>query len=196
MDRDDLMPGVDADVRLARYGVEGCPSFLRLLKRHEGEYRRGGLHAAYRCPAGALTIGWGHNLDARPLPGLGEGSRISDEQASAILRQDLQELAAELDLRLPWWRRLGAARSAVLLDMAYNLGAAGLLGFRRMLEAARRGRFGEAASEMMDSRWAGQVGIRAVELAEQMRSGRWQAGDMKQHTTPFDQARRTGREEG
>ena len=165
-----------APARLARYAVEHCPAFAAMLKRHEGTHRAGGLHAAYRCPAGALTIGWGHNLDARPLPGMGEGSRISDEEAEALLRQDLRLLAAELDLRLPWWRGLGAARSAVLLDMAYNLGAGGLIGFRRMLEAARHGRFSEAADEMLDSRWAAQVGLRAVELAEQMRSGRWQRG--------------------
>ena len=55
------------DMRLAQHRVEESAAFLSQLKRHEGEHREGGRHVAYRCPAGALTIGWGHNLDARKL---------------------------------------------------------------------------------------------------------------------------------
>ena len=159
------------DTRLARHRVEESAAFLAMLKRHEGAVREGGRHVAYRCPAGALTIGWGHNLDAEPLRGLGPGSTLSDAEADNLLRADLARLAAELDLRLPWWRGLGPARSAVLLNMAFNLGPSGLLGFRRMLKAARNRRFDEAAAEMLDSRWAGQVGARACELAALMRTG-------------------------
>lgn len=161
------------DCRLARHRVEESAAFLRQLKRHEGAYLRGGRHAAYRCPAGALTIGWGHNLDAAPVRGLGEGSSISEEEAEALLRADLATLAARLDLRLAWWRGLGPARAAVLLNMAFNMGLSGLLGFRNMLAAARGLRFEEAAAEMLDSRWAVQVGCRAAELARQMRTGAW-----------------------
>ena len=163
----------DFDTRLARFRVEESPAFIAMLKRHEGAHREGGRHTAYRCPAGRLTIGWGHNLEARPVRGLGPGSSLSENEADELLRADLAELAALLDLRLAWWRGLGPARSAALLDMAFNLGLSGLLGFRRMLEAARRLRFEEAAAEMLDSRWAGQVGRRARELAGMMRLGVW-----------------------
>ena len=161
------------DTRLARFRVEESAAFLSQLKRHEGEHREGGRHVAYRCPAGTLTIGWGHNLEAKPVRGLGPGSSLSDAEAESLLRADLAELAARLDLRLAWWRGLGPARAAVLLNMAFNLGLAGLLGFKRMLAAARAQRFEEAAAEMLDSRWASQVGRRAHELAAQMRHGRW-----------------------
>ncbi len=164
------------DRRCARFRVEDCRAMLDMLKRHEGTRRRAGKHVAYRCPAGFLTIGWGHNLDAHPLPdiSLAPDIALDDAQAHALLQSDTARTAAALDIRLPWWRGLGAARSAVLLDMAFNLGPAGLLDFRRMLSAVRRGDFARAAEEMLDSRWAHQVGVRAVELAEQMRQGRWQ----------------------
>ena len=161
------------DTRLAHYRVEESAAFLSQLKRHEGEHREGGRHVAYRCPAGALTIGWGHNLDAKPVRGLGPGSSLSDAEAESLLRADLAALAARLDLRLSWWRGLGPARSAVLLNLAFNLGLSGLLDFRRMLAATRAQRFEEAAAEMLDSRWAAQVGRRAHALAAQMRPGRW-----------------------
>ncbi len=169
------MTPTDFDVRRARFRVEESALFLAMLKRHEGAHREGGRHTAYRCPAGALTIGWGHNLDARPVRGLGEGSGISESEAEELLRADLSDIAFLLDTRMPWWRGLGSARAAALLDMAFNLGLSGLLGFRRMLAAARRGSFDEAADEMLDSRWAGQTGSRARELAAMMRTGRWSA---------------------
>lgn len=154
-------------------GVEDSAAFLARLKRFEGTRRKDGLHVAYRCPAGALTIGWGHNLDASPVDGVTEDARIDDAQAEALLKQDVREAARALDARFPWWRGLDEARGGVLLDMAFNMGAARLSTFRRTLEAVRGGRFKEAARAMLDSRWASQVGRRAVELAETMRSGLW-----------------------
>ena len=163
----------DFDARRARFRVEESAPFLAMLKRHEGAHLEGGRHTAYLCPAGVLTIGWGHSLEARPVRGLGPGSSISDAEAEALLRADLTELAFLLDTRMSWWRGLGPARSAVLLSMAFNLGFSGLLSFRKMLAAVRRNEFDEAAREMLDSRWASQVGSRARELAAMMRQGHY-----------------------
>ena len=170
----------DFDARRARFRVEESAPFLAMLKRHEGAHLEGGRHKAYLCPAGVLTIGWGHSLEARPVRGLGAGSSISEAEAESLLRADLAELAFLLDTRMPWWRGLGAARSAVLLDMAFNLGLSGLLGFRKMLAAVRRNSFDEAAREMLDSRWAEQVGFRARELAAMMKSGKWNDNKKKE----------------
>ena len=155
---------------------EDTEAFMERLKRHEGTRRKGGLHVAYRCPAGALTIGWGHNLDSSPVEGLGEGSRIDDAQAEALLRRDVREAARALDARLPWWRDLDEVRGGILLDMAFNMGVGKLVTFRRTLDAVRNGRFQEAAQAMLDSRWASQVGRRAVELAALMRTRNEECG--------------------
>ena len=101
----------DFDARRARFRVEESAPFLAMLKRHEGAHLEGGRHKAYFCPAGVLTIGWGHSLEARPVRGLGAGSSISEAEAESLLRADLAELAFLLDTRMPWWRGLGAARS-------------------------------------------------------------------------------------
>ena len=74
---------------------------------------------------------------------------------------------------MPWARALSPERQAVLVNMAFNLGIAGLLAFKRMLAACERGEYAAAAREMLDSVWAKQVGARAVRLAEQMRTGEW-----------------------
>jgi len=130
------------------------------LKRHEG-YRR----HPYRCTAGKLTIGFGRNL---------EDKGISEGEAETLLAGDIAEVRKELFRALPWLNGLPEVRQAVLINMAFNLGVLGLLQFRRMLKAVNQKDYDKAADEMLDSRWAEQVGNRATELAEQMRTGEWQ----------------------
>ncbi len=146
-----------------------------LLTLHEGFKPK-----TYRCTAGKLTIGIGHNLDARPLPGIGPDSKISLQKALAILEQDLSETIGELAREIPAMGMLAEARQAVLVDMAFNMGVAGLLKFRRFLSAIWRGAWDEATIEMFNSRWAFQVGDgpgkredRADRLSGMIRTGRW-----------------------
>lgn len=148
--------------------IEQNPRLLDQLKRHEGLSLE-----AYYCPAGRLTIGYGHNLEAWPVHGLGEGSRIDKARATALLIDDVVRVADELDRRIPWWRELSEERQAVLVNMGFNLGVAGLMGFSKMLASCEHGDFGRAAQEMGSSRWAKQVGNRALELMDQMWTGVW-----------------------
>ena len=57
--------------------------------------------------------------------------------------------------------------------MAFNLGVGGLLAFTKMFAALQERDWDRAAAEMLDSRWARQVGDRAVRLAQQMTSNAW-----------------------
>ena len=154
--------------------IETDERCLAQIMRHEGTVRdRDGLHVAYACPAGRLTIGYGHNLDDNPVPGLSGASHITEAYARTLLREDCARIAAALDEALPDWRSLAEARQAVLLNMAFNLGVRGLLRFVRMLEAVGREDWDAARAAMLNSRWARQVGRRAVELAAQMQRGTW-----------------------
>lgn len=138
------------------------------LKRHEGLRLK-----AYRCPAGKLTIGYGHNLEAQTVPGIGEGSTISEDQAERLLYADILLAGEGVLLRFPWAKRLDSARLSVLVNMAFNLGLGSLATFKRTLAAVNAWDWGRAADGMLASKWAGQVGHRSVELAEQMRTGEW-----------------------
>jgi lysozyme len=116
----------------------------------------------YRCTAGKLSIGVGRNLDD-----LG----ISRAEALLMLDNDIQCTATELDARLPWWRTLDEVRQRVILNMAFNLGIKGLLGFKNTLAAVQAEKWEDAANGMLASRWAGQVGARAQRLAQMMAKG-------------------------
>lgn len=131
----------------------------RMLIVHEGLRLK-----PYRCPAGYLTIGVGRNLEARG---------ISREEAMVLLESDIAEAEAAARGFFPAFDRFEEPRQAVLVDMAFNLGAVRLGGFRRFRAALERGDFEQAAREMLDSKWAKQVGPRARRLAEMMRRGTW-----------------------
>lgn len=145
------------------------------LMRHEGARRDArGWHIPYRCAAGALTIGYGHNLDANPVPGMGAATRLSEDEARQLLGKDIGKREEQLARSVPFARRLDPVRYAVLVNMCFNLGIGSLLTFRNTLEDVASGEYTAAARRMLRSRWAAQVGRRAVELSRQMDSGTWQ----------------------
>jgi lysozyme len=55
--------------------------------------------------------------------------------------------------------------------MSFNMGLPTLSKFTRTLQAIKNGRYSDAADEMLDSKWARQVGKRAERLSKQMRTG-------------------------
>lgn len=116
----------------------------------------------YRDTVGKLTIGVGRNLD---------DVGISQDEAMEMLANDIRRTYSSLTTAIPWMTKLNDARQNVLLNMAFNLGIAGLLGFKHTLDLVQRGDYSGAADAMLQSKWARQVGNRAVRLSEQMRSG-------------------------
>jgi lysozyme len=151
--------------------IEYDNTFLAQLEKHEGLRLE-----AYICPAGKLTIGYGHNCEAWPVAGVEKvGDVITRTRADKLLLEDVACIAEELDDKLPWWRTMEEPRQAVLLNMAYNMGVPRLLAFKRALGAMRIGDYARAGTEMLDSRWAReQVRSRAAELARQMVLGDWE----------------------
>jgi len=60
-----------------------------------------------------------------------------------------------------------------LVDMGFNMGVPRLMKFVNMWAAVDEGNFEWASEEMLDSRWAKQVGRRATHLSEAMKTGEW-----------------------
>lgn len=116
----------------------------------------------YRDTVGKLTIGIGRNLDDRG---------ITMAEAVAMCENDIDAVCNELDREFPWWKQMSDARQVVFANMMFNLGLARFKGFKGMLARAKEGRYNEAADEMLDSKWAKQVGMRAARLALMMRRG-------------------------
>jgi lysozyme len=127
----------------------------RQLLRHEGLKLK-----PYRDTVGKLTIGIGRNLD---------DNGISESEALTMLRNDIAEVKSSLE-RFKWYERIDANRQDVIANMCFNMGLPTLLKFKRMIKALEDHNYNQAANEMLDSKWAQQVGNRAVELARIMRN--------------------------
>jgi lysozyme len=117
------------------------------------------------------TIGYGcTGADIRP------GLVWTKAEADAALTRRIDQVQGQLESLLPWWREVNDPRQDVLVNMAYNLGVRGLLGFHSFLAAAQAGRNAAAADDLLISegrptRWARQVHGRAARLARQWRDG-------------------------
>ena len=118
----------------------------------------------YTCTAGKVTIGYGRNLD---------DVGITSEEADVLLSRDVEvaRLDAEKFTGSVVWGGLTPARKAVIINMAFNLGITRLSKFKRLHHSLAISSYDEAAKEMLNSRWAHQVGARADRLAESMRHG-------------------------
>ncbi len=141
-------------------------NLLNQLRRHEGLRLE-----PYKCSEGYLTIGYGRNL---------ETNGISEAEAEFMLLNDL--LACESELKAEgWYNQLDETRRAVVLNMAFNLGKPKIMKFKKFIGALSNDDYETASKEMVTgsdgvspSKWASQVGSRAYELADQMRTGQWQ----------------------
>ena len=133
------------------------------LRRDEGVKA-----AAYQDHLGFLTIGVGRLIDSRKL-----GAGLRPDEIDYLLKNDINDRVAALTKALPWFSVLDDARRGVLVNMAFQLGTAGLLEFSYTLGLVRDGKYAEAAMQMLKSRWAGQTPERAKRLAEQMKTGEW-----------------------
>ncbi|EKO3524387.1 glycoside hydrolase family protein [Vibrio fluvialis] len=128
----------------------------QLIKKHEGLRLK-----PYRCSNQKLTIGYGRNL---------QDNGISQQEAEALLQHDLDTAVKEAET-LSYFASLNEARQAVIVDMIFNLGLPRFGMFKKMIAAIEQQLWHVAANEMLNSRWARQVGKRAKTLSEMMRSG-------------------------
>ncbi|MDD6056598.1 MAG: glycoside hydrolase family protein [Helicobacteraceae bacterium] len=129
----------------------------------------------YKCPAGFNTIGYGRNIEANPLSNeeasaLRDG-QVSKEIALLWLKEELEKCYKALDKALPFYKNLDEARQVALLDMAYNLGIKGLLGFKNTLKFVEKGDWINACINLEKSRWYKQVGRRSKKIVEIMQLG-------------------------
>ena len=107
---------------------------LSMVKKYEGLFTK-----AYRCPAGVLTIGYGHTgADVKP------GQRITEAQAEGLLRQDMKsfEDAVKRNVKVP----LTQGQFDALTSFTFNCGE-GALKKSKLLEKLNAGDYAGAQAE-------------------------------------------------
>ena len=125
------------------------------LRRHEGWEAK-----PYTDTVGKLTIGCGRNLTDRGL---------TDPEIRYLLDNDINDCINALTTFL-WFPDLDPIRQRVFVDLCF-MGIGRLRGFVKMLAATERRDWPTAAAELRDSKYATQVGQRAVTLARMLETG-------------------------
>jgi len=137
-----------------------------ILLRKELARDEGVRYEAYQDTLGLWTIGYGHLLGLKKRL-----TEITFSEAEALLDSDIkqaQQIVRHLVQQATsgdTGKMLGASRERALINMAFNLGP-GLTHFKKFLAAVNVNDWATAAVEMMQSKWAVQVGDRAKRLRD------------------------------
>jgi len=113
----------------------------------------------YKCSQNFTSIGCGRNLDSRG---------ITEDEAMYLLGNDIDSVFRDLDKHLAIYKSYPIEAQYVFIDLCFNLGIHTLLSFRKTLALCQLGEWEKAAAELLRSRYARQVGRRAIFNSEQL----------------------------
>ena len=144
-------------------------ALVERIQAHEGYSAK-----PYYDTEGVLTVGWGTNIQHMSVESfdcLFVGALYAElckpENHALWLYERIE--VAEIDAK-KWlgadYDALSPGQQEVVVEMAYNLGYPRLAGFKQLRQAIKRKDYERARAEMLDSRWARQVGKRANTLAD------------------------------
>ena len=130
---------------------------LDQIKEHEG------LRLfPYKCPAGKLTIGYGHNL---------QDNGLSKSACEYILFEDIKEAKRNLYavFTKDFFDTLNDNQKIALIDMMFNLGLSRFLTFKKFILAVKNKDFIKASAEIINSKAYQQNKSRYKKLSEQIK---------------------------
>ena len=127
--------------------------------REQLKIDEGVKYEIYNDHLGYATFGIGHLIvegdeeHGKPL-----GTPVSEERVNAIFEEDVKKYISESKKVFPNLDDLPEIAQEVIVNMCFNMGAPRLSGFKKFIAGVNAGDWNTAAIEMMDSRWARQVG--------------------------------------
>ena len=139
-------------------------------------YEEGYSEKPYYCSAGYPTIGIGKRIGPKGAPLSQYQFTVSKQLAAVWLSEELQQKVTDMSAHANITAAMAAcndSRKAILISMAYQMGADGLAKFANTLKAISEKRWSDAKSGMMNSAWAKQTPNRAKRHAKQMLTGEW-----------------------
>ena len=146
-------------------------TLYEFIEKHEGRRKK-----PYRCPAGKLTIGVGHNIDANPLPPdiqhyLAQTGYITEDMIDRLLNTDIRHAVADCQVIFPAFNTFSDNRRMALIDFVFQLGFTGARRFTRSVNAINAEKWDDAARYMGESLWARQTPARAAEVIKLIKEG-------------------------
>jgi lysozyme len=150
-----------SDGSAAASDVAACAHLDLAAMREELELEEGRVHHAYKDSLGYLTIGVGRLIDER------HGGGLTNDEIDLLLTNDIARHADELARRWPAFLAIAATepvRARGILNMVFQLGVSGFLGFHNSVAYLERRQWSLAATCMRESLWAKQTPARAARV--------------------------------
>ena len=125
----------------------------------------------YNDHLGYPTFGIGHLVvESDEEHGKPVGTPISEERVNAVFDKDVAVMVDEAKKIFPNLDTLPEEAQQVIVNMTFNMGRPRLSQFKKFIAGVNAGDWDKAAVEMMDSRWAKQVGARAERLRDRIKA--------------------------
>lgn len=132
------------------------------IVEHEGIKK-----SAYKDSLGYWTIGCGRLIDEK------KGAGLSIDEIFYLLKNDLVRCRAELT-KYDWFAVQDDTRQGAIIELAFNLGISGLLGFKDTIDALKRKSYAEAVRCLKNSKWSTQVSkARVDDISWRLMNGRY-----------------------
>ena len=133
--------------------------------REQLKVDEGVKYEIYKDHLGYPTFGIGHLITENdPEHGEPNGTEISEDRVNEVFETDVATFVSEAKILFPDLDDLPEVAQQVIVNMAFNMGRPRLSKFKNFIAGVNDRDWVRAAEEMMDSRWAVQVGIRAIRL--------------------------------
>jgi|TARA_R100001086_G_scaffold145322_3_gene76726 lysozyme len=110
---------------------------------------------------GNISIGIGRNLS---------GVGLTRREVKMLLKNDIARARKKAG-RYKWYEAMTTVRQSVIVSLIFNMGS--IDSFVKMRAALAVKDYETSALELLDSRYAEQVGDRCLVLAEMLRRGKW-----------------------
>jgi len=137
--------------------------------REQLKIDEGVKYEIYKDHLGYPTFGIGHLITENdPEHGEPNGKEISEDRVNEIFETDVAKFVSEAKILFPDLDDLPDVAQQVIVNMAFNMGRPRLSKFKNFIAGVNDRDWTRAAEEMMDSRWATQVGDRAIRLRNQI----------------------------
>ena len=133
--------------------------------REQLKIDEGVKYEIYKDHLGYPTFGIGHLITENdPEHGKPDGTEISEDRVNEVFATDVAKFVSESKILFPDLDDLPDVAQQVIVNMAFNMGRPRLSKFKNFIAGVNDNDWVRAAEEMMDSRWADQVGARATRL--------------------------------
>jgi GH24 family phage-related lysozyme (muramidase) len=137
--------------------------------REQLKIDEGVKYEIYNDHLGYPTFGIGHLITEWDKEyGQPTGTLISEERVNEVFDKDVATYISEAKKVFPNLESLPDEAQEVIVNMCFNMGAPRLSKFKKFIAAVNEASWTTAGVEMLDSRWAKQVGNRATRLKDRI----------------------------